>query len=27
MSSLAMVDYINAERKAKAEAEGLTFPC
>lgn len=27
MSSLAMVDYINAERKAKAEAEGLEFPC
>ncbi|MEZ2378872.1 Rha family transcriptional regulator [Enterobacter sp. RCC_40] len=27
MSSLEMVDYINAERKAKAEAEGLTFPC
>lgn len=27
MSSLAMVDYINAERKAKAEEEGLTFPC
>ncbi|HAG2284973.1 TPA: Rha family transcriptional regulator [Salmonella enterica] len=27
MSSLAMVDYINAERRAKAEAEGLTFPC
>ncbi|EKC7217706.1 Rha family transcriptional regulator [Salmonella enterica] len=22
-----MVDYINAERRAKAEAEGLTFPC
>ncbi|ECC6922208.1 Rha family transcriptional regulator [Salmonella enterica] len=27
MSSLAMVDYINAERKAKAETEGLEFPC
>lgn len=27
MSSLAMVDYINAERRAKAEAEGLEFPC
>lgn len=27
MSSLEMVDFINAERKAKAEAEGLTFPC
>ncbi|VVT48023.1 hypothetical protein UYSO10_1955 [Kosakonia radicincitans] len=27
MSSLEMVDYINADRKAKAEAEGLTFPC
>ncbi|MFI8417728.1 Rha family transcriptional regulator [Serratia sp. NPDC078593] len=27
MSSLEMVDYINAERKSKAEAEGLTFPC
>lgn len=27
MSSLEMVDYINAERKAKAEAEGMTFPC
>ncbi|HBV3455714.1 TPA: hypothetical protein MDU28_004478 [Klebsiella pneumoniae] len=26
MSSLQMVDYINADRKAKAEAEGLTFP-
>ena len=22
-----MVEYINAERKAKAEAEGMTFPC
>lgn len=27
MSSLEMVDYINAGRKAKAEAEGLAFPC
>ncbi|HGJ5881637.1 MAG TPA: Rha family transcriptional regulator, partial [Arsenophonus nasoniae] len=27
MSSLEMVDYINADRKSKAEAEGLTFPC
>ncbi|MGG2143314.1 Rha family transcriptional regulator [Symbiopectobacterium sp. RP] len=27
MSSLEMVDYINAERKQKAEQEGLTFPC
>ncbi|HEI8999794.1 Rha family transcriptional regulator [Citrobacter koseri] len=27
MSSLEMVDYINANRKAKAEAEGLLFPC
>lgn len=27
MSSLQMVEYINAERKAKAEAEGMTFPC
>lgn len=27
MSSLQMVDYINADRKAKAEAEGLTSPC
>ncbi len=27
MSSLEMVEYINADRKAKAEAEGLTFPC
>lgn len=27
MSSLQMVEYINADRKAKAEAEGLTFPC
>ncbi|BAE74505.1 hypothetical protein SGGMMB4_02790 [Sodalis glossinidius str. 'morsitans'] len=26
MSSLEMVDYINAERKAKAEVEGLKFP-
>ncbi len=27
MSSLEMVDYINAERKQKAKQEGLTFPC
>ncbi len=27
MTSLEMVDYINAERKSKAEAERLTFPC
>lgn len=27
MTSLEMVDYINADRKAKAEMEGLTFPC
>ncbi|WP_288887132.1 Rha family transcriptional regulator [uncultured Citrobacter sp.] len=27
MSSLQMVDYINAERKVKAEAAGMTFPC
>lgn len=27
MSSLEMVDYINNDRKAKAETEGLTFPC
>lgn len=27
MSSLEMVDYINAERKAKAEKEGMSFPC
>ncbi|WGM05030.1 hypothetical protein [Arsenophonus nasoniae] len=27
MTSLEMVDYINADRKSKAEAEGLTFPC
>ncbi|SCZ72151.1 MULTISPECIES: Rha family transcriptional regulator [Photorhabdus] len=27
MTSLEMVDYINAERKAKAEAEGMGFPC
>lgn len=27
MSSIEMVDYINAERKAKAESKGLTFPC
>ncbi|WP_192881121.1 MULTISPECIES: Rha family transcriptional regulator [unclassified Photorhabdus] len=27
MTSLEMVDYINDERKAKAEAEGMGFPC
>ncbi|CAJ0996799.1 hypothetical protein SODG_007587 [Sodalis praecaptivus] len=27
MSSLEMIDYINAERKAEAEAEGVKFPC
>ncbi|MEG5642292.1 Rha family transcriptional regulator [Enterobacter asburiae] len=27
MSSLQMVDYINAERKGKALAEGMEFPC
>ncbi|WP_447214871.1 Rha family transcriptional regulator [Citrobacter pasteurii] len=27
MSSLEMVDYINANRKAKAETEGFSFPC
>lgn len=27
MTSLKMVDYINADRKSKAEAEGLLFPC
>lgn len=27
MSSLEMVDYINVNRKAKAEAEGFSFPC
>lgn len=27
MSSLEMVDYINADRKAKAEAAGLSYPC
>ncbi|MDR7875855.1 Rha family transcriptional regulator, partial [Yersinia mollaretii] len=27
MSSLEMVDYINADRKVKAESEGLKFPC
>lgn len=26
MSSLQMVDYINADRKAKAKAEGMDFP-
>lgn len=27
MSSLDMVDYINSDRKAKADAEGMSFPC
>ncbi|MDZ7322068.1 Rha family transcriptional regulator [Kosakonia sacchari] len=27
MSSLEMVDYINAERQVKAEEEGMLFPC
>lgn len=27
MTSLEMVEYINADRKAKAEAEGFSFPC
>lgn len=27
MTSLELVEYINADRKSKAEAEGLTFPC
>lgn len=27
LSSIRMVDYINAERKSKAEAEGQPFPC
>lgn len=27
MTSLELVDYINADRKAKAETEGLSFPC
>ena len=27
MSSLEMVEYINADRKSKAEAQGLKFPC
>lgn len=27
MTSLEMVDYINADRKAKAEAAGMSFPC
>ncbi|WP_370556619.1 Rha family transcriptional regulator [Edwardsiella tarda] len=27
MSSLEMVDYINADRNLKAEAQGLKFPC
>lgn len=27
MSSVEMVEYINADRKSKSEAEGLSFPC
>ncbi|WP_354691785.1 Rha family transcriptional regulator [Phytobacter sp. RSE-02] len=27
MSSLEMVDYINADRQVKAEEEGMSFPC
>ncbi len=27
MSSIEMVDYINADRKSKSKSEGLTFPC
>ncbi|MFZ5295141.1 Rha family transcriptional regulator [Enterobacter bugandensis] len=27
MSSLEMVDYINAERQLKAKEEGMSFPC
>lgn len=27
MSSVEMVDYINADRKLKAESQGLKFPC
>lgn len=27
MSSLEMIDYINAERQLKAEEEGMSFPC
>lgn len=27
MTSLEMVDYINVDRRAKAESEGLKFPC
>ena len=27
MSSLEMVDYINADRESKAKAEGLAFLC
>lgn len=27
MSSLEMVDYINADRRSKSEAAGLKFPC
>lgn len=26
MSSIEMVDYINADRKGKAKSEGLAFP-
>lgn len=27
MSSIEMVDYINADRESKAKSDGLTFPC
>ncbi|CNI67872.1 Uncharacterised protein [Yersinia massiliensis] len=27
MSSMEMVDYINADRESKSKVEGLTFPC
>ncbi|WP_420834341.1 Rha family transcriptional regulator [Rahnella inusitata] len=27
MSSMEMVDYINADRQSKSEAEGFSFPC
>lgn len=27
MSSMEMVDYINAEREAKADDQGMSFPC
>lgn len=27
MSSLEMVDYINADRKSKAQIQGMPFPC